>query len=310
MEGSWSRRLSQGPLSKIPGEEIKLALANSWVVRVGDGQSLILKPSVLKTKESASMVESVGGMRGGGLPCGGCHRSIYDLSFMDVDKIHPFSSTLGWHSLIGQGSNEERLTVDTKAPRDEEGRSNRRMLRGAENKHRFGDSRAKQLESCTLDGESPVAESITSLRSDPSSMGYVWKEQKPLTACLLKNKPATHRQWLGCKNTSVGERSALEEALARAAVDEAEARMVPPQVSSIERESGPKIRPKGVVDGQQGKKGRENASSQCSSTRRNSAECRKVKEVGDLMTGEPMTEPPVNGGHNYNGPKIAKFLVG
>jgi hypothetical protein len=25
--------------------------------------------------------------------------SIYDLSFMDVDKIHPFSSTLGWHSL-------------------------------------------------------------------------------------------------------------------------------------------------------------------------------------------------------------------
>lgn len=26
--------------------------------------------------------------------------SIYDLSFMDVDKIHPFSSTLGWHSLI------------------------------------------------------------------------------------------------------------------------------------------------------------------------------------------------------------------
>ncbi|KAL2248755.1 UNVERIFIED_CONTAM: hypothetical protein Sindi_2349200 [Sesamum indicum] len=66
-------------------------------------------------------------MRGGGLPCGGCQRfesaylqlmnladrklydstqffrfggSIYDLSFMDVDKIHPFSSTLGWHSLI------------------------------------------------------------------------------------------------------------------------------------------------------------------------------------------------------------------
>lgn len=38
---------------------------------------------------------------------------------MDVDKIHPFSSTLGWHSLKiekkseGRGSNEERLTVDT-----------------------------------------------------------------------------------------------------------------------------------------------------------------------------------------------------
>ena len=84
------------------------------------------------------------GLRGGGLPCGGCQRfesaylqlvnlvdtklydstSIfpirqfdlcYDLSFMDVDKILPFSSTLGWHSLKseGRGSNEERLTVDT-----------------------------------------------------------------------------------------------------------------------------------------------------------------------------------------------------
>lgn len=39
--------------------------------------------------------------------------SIYDLSFMDVDKILPFSSTLGWHSLKWRGSNEERLTVDT-----------------------------------------------------------------------------------------------------------------------------------------------------------------------------------------------------
>ena len=64
------------------------------------------------------MVESVGGLRDGGLPCGGCQRfesaylqlvnladtklydrtqffrfggSIYDLSFMDVDKILPFS---------------------------------------------------------------------------------------------------------------------------------------------------------------------------------------------------------------------------
>ncbi|CAA7049230.1 unnamed protein product [Microthlaspi erraticum] len=64
---------------------------------------------------------------------------------------------------------------------------------------------------------------------------------------------------------------------------------VPPQGSSTEGESGPKIRPKGVVDGQQ---------------------CRKVKEVGDLMTGEPATEAPVNGGRNYNGPKVAKFLVG
>ncbi|KAH0746362.1 hypothetical protein KY285_008019 [Solanum tuberosum] len=40
------------------------------------------------------------------------------------------------------------------------------------------------------------------------------------------------------------------------------------------------------------------------------ATCRKVKEFGDLMTGEPVTEAPVNGGRNYNGPKVAKFLVG
>nr|VDD24552.1 unnamed protein product [Brassica rapa] len=78
----------------------------------------------------------------------------------------------------------------------------------------------------------------------------------------------------------------------------------------------------------QGKRGKEkNAPSQCSSTRRYGAEvthailpgkarttfnkrCRKVKEVGDLMTGEPATEAPVNGGRNYNGPKVAKFLVG
>jgi hypothetical protein len=28
------------------------------------------------------------------------------------------------------------------------------------------------------------------------------------------------------------------------------------------------------------------------------------------MTGKPATEAPVNGGRNYNGPKVAKFLVG
>uniref|UniRef100_A0A6N2L1K4 Uncharacterized protein ycf68 n=1 Tax=Salix viminalis TaxID=40686 RepID=A0A6N2L1K4_SALVM len=101
------------------------------------------------------------GPRGGGLPCGGCQRfesaylqlvslvgtklydstqffrfgsSIYDLSFMDVDKILPFSSTLGWHSLKVKGE----------APRDEEGRSKRRNASGVENKRRSGDSRIGQ----------------------------------------------------------------------------------------------------------------------------------------------------------------------
>ncbi|KAL4349894.1 hypothetical protein HN51_031002 [Arachis hypogaea] len=31
-----------------------------------------------------------------------------------------------------------------------------------------------------------------------------------------------------------------------------------------------------------------------------SSQYRKVKEVGDLMTREPATEAPVNGGRNYN----------
>ncbi len=40
------------------------------------------------------------------------------------------------------------------------------------------------------------------------------------------------------------------------------------------------------------------------------AQCREVKEIGDLMTGKSATEAPVNGGRNYNDPKVAKFLVG
>ncbi|GJP67932.1 hypothetical protein CLOP_g24690 [Closterium sp. NIES-67] len=40
------------------------------------------------------------------------------------------------------------------------------------------------------------------------------------------------------------------------------------------------------------------------------AQCRKVKEVGYSSTGKLATEAPVNGGRNYNGPKVAKFLVG
>ncbi len=34
------------------------------------------------------------------------------------------------------------------------------------------------VESCTIDGESPVAESITSLCSNPSSMGHVEPREK------------------------------------------------------------------------------------------------------------------------------------
>ncbi|KAG9438465.1 hypothetical protein H6P81_021588 [Aristolochia fimbriata] len=97
---------------------------------------------------------------------------------------------------------------------------------------------------------------------------------------------------VGVQRQPGGERSALEEStrasrcgrsgsenvgLSNANIGEnqcPENLRVPPQGSSTEGESGPKIRPKGVVDGQQGRvrRGRENASSQCPSTRRYGAE--------------------------------------
>jgi hypothetical protein len=42
------------------------------------------------------------------------------------------------------------------------------------------------------------------------------------------------------------------------------------------------------------------------------ARCRKVKASGQrgLAHAKLRTEAPVNGGRNYNGPKVAKFLVG
>ncbi|KAI3485687.1 hypothetical protein L1887_50967 [Cichorium endivia] len=93
------------------------------------------------------------------------------------------------------------------------------------------------------------------------------------------------------------------------------------------------------------RRGRENASSQCSSTRRYGAEVTHAILPGKARTAfnkrvpvpetdtegvpphkggrsdqaratvyqkhrEPATEAPVNGGRNYNGPKVAKFLVG
>ncbi len=42
------------------------------------------------------------------------------------------------------------------------------------------------------------------------------------------------------------------------------------------------------------------------------ARCRKVKGMGQcrLVGMKLVTEAPVNGGRNYDGPKVAKFLVG
>ncbi len=40
------------------------------------------------------------------------------------------------------------------------------------------------------------------------------------------------------------------------------------------------------------------------------ARCRKVNEAGYPFGEKLATEAPVNGGRNYDGPKVAKFLVG
>ncbi|KAL0641246.1 hypothetical protein Bca4012_052313 [Brassica carinata] len=68
------------------------------------------------------MVESVRGLIGGGLPCGGCQR--FESAYLQLSN----KSVV----LLGEA-----------------------------------------VECRTLDGDSPVAESITSLCSDPSSMGHV-----------------------------------------------------------------------------------------------------------------------------------------
>lgn len=111
------------------------------------------------------MVESVGGLRGGGLPCGGCQRFesaylqlvnladtklydstqffrfgssiyIYDLSFMGVDKILPFSSTLGWHSLQvkGEVQKQKGLRWIPRHPETRKGVVSDEMLRGVAKK--------------------------------------------------------------------------------------------------------------------------------------------------------------------------------
>ena len=38
--------------------------------------------------------------------------------------------------------------------------------------------------------------------------------------------------------------------------------------------------------------------------------CRKVQKVANLVTRESATKALMNGGRNYNGPKVAKLLVG
>ncbi|GJR03179.1 hypothetical protein Tco_0526163 [Tanacetum coccineum] len=381
------------PLLGIPGEEDQVGPCEQL-----DALSPFNPLSEMRQKESKSMdrphhlhPNQSGDLRGGGLPCGGCQRfesaylqlvnladtklydstqffrfggSIYYLSFMDVDKIHPFSSTLGWHSLKIKGEVQTRkgLRWIPRHPETRKGVVSDEMLRGVENKHRSGDSRiGEAVECCTLDGESPVAESITSLRSDPSSMGHVesrvnqqgppckakysWVTDSEAVAWLREPtgavaKASLHRaivtaygpepggemplepraSWFSPKCVEAqqltghlgGSRSASEtmgDKLHRREGNSPDHQLRPlndrsvikevgvqrqPGGSSTEGESGPKIRPKGVVDGQQV----------------NIPVLPLVGPEGRRRLGEPATEASVNGSHNYNGPKVAKFLVG
>ncbi|TKY66948.1 hypothetical protein E2542_SST09839 [Spatholobus suberectus] len=67
----------------------------------------------------------------------------YDLSFMDVDKNHPSSSTLGWHSLKGKVQTKKGLWWIPRHLETRKGIVSDEMLRGVENKRRSGDSRYK-----------------------------------------------------------------------------------------------------------------------------------------------------------------------
>ncbi|PHT40428.1 hypothetical protein CQW23_19282 [Capsicum baccatum] len=120
---------------------------------------------------------------------------------------------------------------------------------------------------------------------------------------------------VGCNNTSIEEHSTLEGILCASGGERSGSDNV--GLSNVNIGENPMPRkPKGSST--RVKRGRENASSQCSNTRHYGAEVthailqgrarttlsKRVKEVGDLMTVDPVIEAPVNGGRNYNGPKV------
>ncbi|KAG9438704.1 hypothetical protein H6P81_021363 [Aristolochia fimbriata] len=125
---------------------------------------------------------------------------------------------------------------------------------------------------------------------------------------------------VGVQRQPGGERSALEESTRASRCGRSGSENVGLSNANIGENPMPR-KPKG--SSARVRRGRENASSQCPSTRRYGAEVthailpgkarttfNKRVPVPETDTGEPATEAPVNGGRNYNGPKVAKFLVG
>ncbi|KAD5960507.1 hypothetical protein E3N88_11979 [Mikania micrantha] len=188
-------------------------------------QEWMVREKQIKVKTSKEMDNQSGDLRGGGLPCGGCQRfesaylqlvnladtklydstqffrfgsSIYDLSFMDVDKIHPFSSTLGWHSLKMKGEVQTRkgLRWIPRHPETRKGVVSDEMLRGVENKHRSGDSRIVDQAKIETISKLPPPSSVKAIRSFLGHAGFYRrfikdfsKITRPMTHLLEKDTP-------------------------------------------------------------------------------------------------------------------------
>ncbi|KAK7371128.1 hypothetical protein VNO78_36845 [Psophocarpus tetragonolobus] len=141
------------------------------------------------------------GLRGGGLPCGGCQRFesaylqlfdlCYDLSFMDVDKILPSNSTLGWHSLKVKGEVQRRkgLWWIPRHPETRKGVVSDEMLRGVENKRRSGDSRYRGKESKS-DSRSSGERNGSSLNRENGVVGELYKRR-----AARRSSGVLHPRW-------------------------------------------------------------------------------------------------------------------
>ncbi|CAD5336140.1 unnamed protein product (chloroplast) [Arabidopsis thaliana] len=256
----------------------------------------------------ASMVESVRGLIGGGLPCGGCQRfesaylqlvnladtklydstqffrfgsSIYDFSFMDVDKIFPFSSTLGWHSLKVKGEVQTRkgLRWIPRHPETRKGVVSDEMLRGVENKRRSGDSRIGAAVDWTSRGKALFRSASETVgdklhRREGNSPDHQLRPLNDRSVIKEMNGAKRSAEAVGCQNASVGERSALGGSNRASGGGRSGSENVGLSNANIGENPMPR-KPKGssarFVHGGV-RRGRENAPSQCSSTRRYGAE--------------------------------------
>ncbi|KAI5440954.1 hypothetical protein KIW84_010431 [Lathyrus oleraceus] len=109
---------------------------------------------------------------------------------------------------------------------------------------------------------------------------------------------------VGCKNESVGERSALERSTRASRVGRSGSENVGLSNENIGENPMPR-KPKDSS----ARKSSNDLQQEGTCTGNRHRWCRKVKEVGDLMTGKQATEASVNGGRNYNGPKASQKVT-